>query len=73
MKSSLTDIIVKALYGKKIAKQQGVHENYWGKIITKIYPARKINKNFDLCSVVVTDAEGEHYFTIDADFQLEVE
>lgn len=73
MKSSLTDIIVKALQGKKIVKQQGVHENYWGKTITDVYPSRGRDRDFDLCYMIVTNAEGNNIFMVDIDFELEVE
>jgi hypothetical protein len=73
MKSSLTDILVKALCGKKIVQQKGVHENYWGKTITDVYPSWGIDRDFDLCYMIITNAEGNHVFMVDIDFELEVE
>ncbi len=46
MKSSLTAILIKALFGKKIAKQEGIHESYWGKVITDVYPSCGEDRNY---------------------------
>lgn len=73
MKSSLTAILVKVLVGKKISKQQGIHENYWGSVITDVYPSWGKDRDFDLSYMIVTNAEGNNIFMIDVDFELEVE
>jgi hypothetical protein len=72
MKSSLTAILIKALYGKKIAKQEGIHESYWGKVITDVYPSCGEDRNY-LSYTIVTNAEGNNTFTIDDNFELEIE
>jgi hypothetical protein len=71
MKSSLTDILVKALFGKKISKQQGIHENYWGSVITDVYPDH--DDGIGMRYLIITNAEGNNIFMIDVDFELEVE
>ena len=72
MKSSLTAILIKALFGKKIAKQEGIHESYWGKVITDVYPSCGEDRNY-LSYTIVTNAEGNNTFTIDDNFELEIE
>tara|TARA_R110000868_G_scaffold264016_1_gene522591 strand:- start:205 stop:423 length:219 start_codon:yes stop_codon:yes gene_type:complete len=72
MKSSLTAILIKALFGKKVAKQEGVHESYWGKVITDVYPSCGEDRNY-LSYTIVTNAEGNNTFTIDDNFELEIQ
>ena len=72
MKSSLTAILIKALFGKKVAEQEGVHESYWGKVITDVYPSCGEDRNF-LCYTSVTNAAGNKTFTIDDNFELEIQ
>ena len=72
MKSSLTAILIKALFGKKIAKQEGVHESYWGKVITDVYPSCGEDRNY-LSYTIDTNAEKNRTFTIDDNFELEIE
>jgi hypothetical protein len=72
MKSSLTAILIKALFGKKVAKQEGIHEYYWGKVITDVYPSCGEDRNY-LSYTIVTNAEGNNTFTIDDNFELEIE
>jgi hypothetical protein len=72
MKSSLTAILIKALFGKKVAKQEGIHEYYWGKVITDVYPSCGEDRNY-LSYTIVTNAESNWTFTIDDNFELEIE
>jgi len=71
MKSSLTNVLRKEIVGKKIAKQQGVHENYWGKTITDVNPSWGRYRDFYLSYMIVTNAEGNNILMVDIDFELE--
>jgi hypothetical protein len=73
MKSSLIAILIKALFGKKIAKQEGIHEKYWGKTITDVYPC-SYNCGEDIgYNIQVDGVGGFDVFIINIDFELEVE
>ena len=73
MKSSLTDIIVKAIVGKKIAKQDNIHPNYWGATITDVYPSWGRDRDFNLAYIITTNIEGNNILMIDIDFEIGVE
>lgn len=72
MKSSLTNIIRSAIVGKKIAKQNHIHENYWGATILDVWPA-SINYGSDTGYVINTNAPGCSTITMYSDFELELE
>ena len=72
MKSSLTAILIKALDGNKIAKQEGIHESYGGKVLTDVYPSCGEDRNY-LSYTIDTNAESNRTFTIDDAFELEIE
>ena len=72
MKTSFNFILEKAVVGKKIAKQDSVHENYWGATIKYICPC-DFNFGCDSGYLVGTDAGGCSSFTIDGDFVIELE
>ena len=75
MKSSVANIIKNAFIGKKITNQHGVSKDYWGAVITDIYP------NTDPCTgntiIVVTvdkyQSSDYNFFVIHTDFEMEVE
>jgi hypothetical protein len=72
MKSSFNSILENAVVGKKIAKQDSVHENYWGATIKSIDPC-DLNYGGAFGYLVGTDAKGCSSFTIDKDFPIELE
>jgi hypothetical protein len=72
MKSSFNEILEKAVVGKKIAKQDGIHENYWGATIKFIFPC-DLNYGCDNGYLIATDASGFSSFTIDCNFVIELE
>lgn len=72
MKSSLTKILCDQVVGKKIAKQCGIFENYWGATIIDAYPCRDPYCEDHAVYVIVVDVKGNNTFVIDTDFELEL-
>jgi hypothetical protein len=71
MKSSFNSILENAVVGKKIAKQDSIHENYWGATIKSICPC-DLNYGCDSGYLIGTDASGCNSFTIDGDFAIDL-
>lgn len=72
MKSSFNSILEKAVVGKTIAKQNGIHENYWGATIKSVSPC-ELNYGCDVGYLIITNSKGCNYFNIQADFAIELE
>lgn len=73
MKSSFNSILEKAVVGKKIAEQPGIHESYWGSTIKSICPC-DLNHGCDNGYFIITDSKKRcGSFTIDGDFAIELE
>lgn len=72
MKSSFNSILENAVVGKKIAKQDGIHENYWGATIQSITPC-DLNYGCDDGYLIVTNAGVYGSFTVQGDFPIELE
>ena len=79
-KRTLTSILKSAMVGKKVAEQEGVEKQYWGKTIIDVYPDIR-NYGDDLCYIILTNIpktpealpgnEMWPAFDIDVDFELE--
>ena len=73
MKSSLNNILVKALVGKKIVKQEHIYPNYWGATITDVYATLDWHDTECAVYVIRTNIAGNNVFKLDPDYELEVE
>jgi len=75
MKSSVVNVIKNTFVGKKIVNQHGVSKDYWGAVITDMYPNTDPYTGNPLI-VITTDKYVSYecnFFTIHTDFELEVE
>jgi hypothetical protein len=65
----IQSILNKALVGKIISKQPGIHENYWGATITNVTPC-DLNYGCDCGFLICTTATGCNSFTVTNDQQI---
>ena len=72
MKVSLTRIIRNVIVGKKIAKQEAIHDRYWGKTITNVVPSNLPVKNKSGYNIVTDDVSIGSFY-IEKDYKLELE
>lgn len=72
MKISLTALLKSAFVGKKIAKQHGVDECFWGRTIIDIIPCSYYSGDKD-GYYISTDCIYRSGFNIGADYELEAE
>lgn len=73
MKTSLIVLIEKVVVGKKIAKQDSIHESYWGSTVTGVSPC-EYNYGCDSGFLILTNGiVGCNAFMVDSAQEIQFE